>query len=286
MSLKLSPDRRSLPTSASFRFQAGRQYGQTHDLDEADVLFFDMVKLRVRMVQAQGMLLRRQVVPQHQIQLVVAAPPSGDGGDGVVGGAIGLRQDHGVLIGVSSPGVQDPVRQSDEFFRIAAGQTDHGHGPFDNAGFYLRESLRSRLSRLVNGSPLHGKGIMTALEMIVSQDRAAHNGKVRVGTYEIVGELADEIQHLAEAGVVDLHGRVFRVKYDAVLIVIHVGRVLQEPGLSVNGDGDRPVVLAGGMIQTSRVALVAVAELASGVGGGAGSGLPRWPWDLFPAWTD
>ena len=57
-------------------------------------------------------------------------------------------------------------------------------------------------------------------------------------------------------------------KYDAVLIVIHVGRVLQEPGLSVNGDGDRPVVLAGGMIQTSRVALVAVAELAPGVGGG------------------
>ena len=46
---------------------------------------------------------------------------------------------------------------------------------------------------------------MTALKMVVRQNRAADNGQVGIGADKIMRELADEIEQLAEAGTVDLH---------------------------------------------------------------------------------
>ena len=53
--------------------------------------------------------------------------------------------------------------------------------------------------------------------------------------------------------------------------VVDVGAVLEEPVLPVDGHGDHPVVLPGGMVHPACVALVLPAELALGVpalGGG------------------
>ena len=102
----------------------------------------------------------------------------------------------------------------------------------------------------------------------MGQDGAAHNGQVRVGTHEVVGELPDEIQELAEAGPVNFHGGVLPVEADAVLVVIDIRGVLQKPGRAVDGDGDHPVVLPCGVVHTAGVALVLQAELAAGVVGG------------------
>ena len=83
--------------------QAAGQDGETHDLDEADVFFFDMVELCVGVVDAQRMLRRGDVVAQHQIELELAIPHPGDGGDGVVRLAVGLGVDKAALVGVAPP---------------------------------------------------------------------------------------------------------------------------------------------------------------------------------------
>jgi hypothetical protein len=60
---------------------------------------------------------------------------------------------------------------------------------------------------------------------------------------------------------------VLLVEADAVLIIIYIRGVLQKPGFSMNGNGNHPVVLTGGMIQATGVALVFLAKLATGIVG-------------------
>ena len=109
---------------------------------------------------------------------------------------------------------------------------------------------------------------MAALEVVVGQDGAAHNGQVGVGAHEIVGELAHKVQQLGKARPVNLHGGVLAVEADAVLVVVDVGGVLQEPGGVVDGDGHDAVVLTGGVVDPAGVALVLGAQLAAWIGGG------------------
>ena len=119
---------------------------------------------------------------------------------------------------------------------------------------------------------------MAALEVVVCQDGAAHDGQVGVGAHKIVGELAHKVQQLGEAGPVDLHGHVLTVEADTVLIVVDVGGVLQKPGRAVDGDGDDAVVLPGRVVDPASIALVLSAQLAPGIGrrrqvAGGGDGL-------------
>ena len=55
-------------------FQTCRQYGKTHNLDQTDIFFFDMMQLCMRMIYAKRMLLGRDVVAQHQIQFDTCSP--------------------------------------------------------------------------------------------------------------------------------------------------------------------------------------------------------------------
>ena len=117
----------------------------------------------------------------------------------------------------------------------------------------------------------HGKNIAAALKMVVAENRAAHDGKIGVAAHKVVGELLDEVQQLAEGGLIDLHGGVMPIQNDAVLVVVDIGTVLEEPVLLMDGDGDDPVVLPGRVIYTSCVALVLSAKHAfwiAALGGG------------------
>ena len=51
-------------------FQSGREHRQTHDLDQTDIFFLDVMQLRVRMVNTKRILIRRDVIAEHQIQLI------------------------------------------------------------------------------------------------------------------------------------------------------------------------------------------------------------------------
>ena len=119
---------------------------------------------------------------------------------------------------------------------------------------------------------------MAALEMLVAEDGAAHNGQVRVGAHKVVGESGDKVQKLLESGPVNDHGHMLTVEDDAVLVIVNVGGVLQEPFFAADGHGDNPVVSPGGVVHPSGVALIFPAELALGIAGlggqlGGGDGL-------------
>ena len=106
--------------SGHLAVQAGRKHRKAHDLDQADVLLLDVVQLRMGMIYAERMLLGGDVVAEHQIQLVIIAALSGDGGDGVVRLAVRLRIDEGRLIRVAAPFFQDHIRQSDDPVAVRA----------------------------------------------------------------------------------------------------------------------------------------------------------------------
>ena len=217
-------------------------------------------------IDAQGVLLSGQVVAQHQVQLIVLAAAAGNGGDGVVGLAVGLGQDQGLLVGVAAPGGEDVVGQVDEPLGISTGQAHHRHGPLHDAGLYVL--IAGEGEGGLYGSLGHSEGVPAALEVVVGQDGAAHDGQVGVGAHEVVGELTHKVQELTEAGLVNFHGGVLAVEADAVLVVVHIGGVLQEPGRAVDGDGHDAVVLTGGVVHPAGIALILRAQLAAGIGGG------------------
>ena len=121
---------------------------------------------------------------------------------------------------------------------------------------------------------------MAALEVLVAEDGAAHDGQIRVGADKVMREEGDELQQLGKGGAVDLHGDMLTVEDDAVLVIVNVGGILQEPGLAVDGHRDDAVILTGGEIHPPRVALALPAQQTLGVaalgrifGGGDGLGI-------------
>ena len=108
---------------------------------------------------------------------------------------------------------------------------------------------------------------MSALEVLVTQNGAAHNGQIGIGAYKVVGEHPDKVQQLLEGGLVNLHGDVLRIEDNAVLVVVHIGGVLQAPVRAADLNRDNPVVCPGRVVHPSGVALVLPAQLALGIGG-------------------
>ena len=82
-----------------------------------------------------------------------------------------------------------------------------------------------------------------------------------------MGELGNEIKKLCKNRTVDLHGSMLSVEDDTMLVIVRIGRILNEPGASVDGQGNDPMILAGGRIETSRVSFVFPTKKALGVGG-------------------
>ena len=112
----------------------------------------------------------------------------------------------------------------------------------------------------------HGEGIVTALKMLVAQNRTAHNGEIGVGADEVVGQEIQKIKELLEHRCVDLHGDVLLVESDAVLVVVAVGGILQLPRLIMNANADRPQILPCRMSRRSGKAGVLRTELTLGIG--------------------
>ena len=243
--------------------QAAGQHSQTHHLDEADILFFDVVQLCMGVVHTQRMLRGGDVVAQHQVQLILAVPHPGDGRDGVVGLAIGLGKDKAALVGVAAPSSQQLIGQFHKACVIRTGQTDAAHGPVHDTGFHVLKA--GEHPRFFNRSFGHGKLIMAALKVVVAQDAAAHDRQVGVAAHKVVGEQTHKIQQLAEGRPLDLHGGVLVIEHDAVLVVVNIGAVLQIPRAVVDGQRDDAVVFAGGVVHAAGVALVLRAQLALGV---------------------
>ena len=100
------------------RFQSGREHRQTHDLDQTDIFFLDVMQLRVRMVNTKRILIRRDVIAEHQIQLIEIAILSGNRRDRVVRFSVRLGINKGILIRIAAPCTQHFFAKINQAVRI------------------------------------------------------------------------------------------------------------------------------------------------------------------------
>ena len=115
----------------------------------------------------------------------------------------------------------------------------------------------------------HGEHVAAALEVVVRQDGAAHDGQVRVGADEVVRELRHKVEQLLKRAAVDVHGLVLFVEHDAVLVVVQVGGILEVPRLAAQVQVHKAVVLARREGRAApRVAGVLHAQHAGRIAGG------------------
>ncbi len=164
-----------------------------------------------------------------------------------MGLAVGLREHKSRLVRIAPPCGEDAVCQFYKTLIVPAAEPDHGHRPLDDARLHILKAPEG--DGPLNGGLLHGKGVAAALEMVMAQNGAAHDGKICVAAHKVVGELLNEVQQLVEGSFVDLHRGMMPVQNDAVLVIVDVGAVLEEPVLLIDGNGDDPVVLPGGMVE-------------------------------------
>ena len=74
-----------------------------------------------------------------------------------------------------------------------------------------------------------------------------------------------KIKQFAKCRMVNFHRGMLPVKYNTVLIVIHIGGILESPLVPVNGQRNDSVVLPGGMVQIPRVPFIFPAQQAFGI---------------------
>ena len=99
--------------------ESSGQYRQTHDLDQSDVLLFDMVQGRIRMIHAQRSVLGGKVIAEHEVALKEPVLHTSYWGDGVVRNAVGESEDICRLIGIAPPVLQHVGAGVDKLFFIA-----------------------------------------------------------------------------------------------------------------------------------------------------------------------
>ena len=101
--------------------------------------------------------------------------------------------------------------------------------------------------------------------MIVAEDGTAHDGQIGIGAQHVMRENLHKVQELSKHRAVDLHRRVLGVKYDAVLIVIHIRRILHKEITAAHVHGNDAVILPRRMIHAAGIALILHAQQALGI---------------------
>ena len=89
--------------------ESGGQDRKPHDLDQANVLLFDVMLVGVRMINTQGVLLCGQIIAQNQIQLVILTTATRDGSNRIVRLIVAEGADSRLGIRILSPGAQDTI---------------------------------------------------------------------------------------------------------------------------------------------------------------------------------
>ncbi len=255
-----------------------RQDGETHDLDEADVLLLDVMPLLVGVEHAERVLVGGHVAAQREVGPVAVAHPVDDGRDGVVGhGARPGEDAHGGVV-VGAPAVEHAAGGVEEGVAVVGLQADHRQGPAHHGAVHTRAPLHGE--GLLDRRLHHGEHVAAALEVVVGQDGAAHHRQVGVGAEEVAGEPVQQVEEARHGGAVHVHGTVLPAHDDAVLAEVCIGAVLEAPRLALQRHGDDAQVLAGRVVaegrggRTAGIALVLHAELAGRVHVAVGGGGP------------
>ena len=231
----------------------------------------------MRVEHAQRMLVGRDVAAKRQVGLVDFAAgisarvdAADDGRHGVVRHAIGcVRDDAHRLIGPLAPGEDNLLGSVEQLSAVMRAQAQHRERPLQHSAGDLVKSGHAKLRDL--GGMHHGELVRAALEVVVRQDRAAHDGQVGVGANEIVREQVHKVEQTGQALAVDVHRTMLGAHGNAVLVKVRVRAVLEAPALAIKLNGNNAQILAGGVSAAvgcggaSGIALVFDAELAGGI---------------------
>ena len=203
-----------------FFFQSCRKNCQTHNLDQTDIFLFDMVILCMRMINTKRIFLCCNIVSQCQIQFKHISDLTCDRCDRIVRFTVCLCKNKCSFVCIASPHFQYMCCQFYQTIRIFVTDTEYRKRPFYDSRFDIFKSWNSY--GFLDRSLCHCEGIMSSLEMIMAQDRAANDRKICIGSQEIVREQFYKIKQFDKSISLDLHRSVFAVEYNAVLIVIHI----------------------------------------------------------------
>ena len=223
------------------------------------------------------MLVGRDVAAKRQVGLVdFAAGISArvDAADdrryGVVRHVIGCVRDNAHrLIGPLAPGEDNLLGSVEQLSAVMRAQAQHRERPLQHGTADLVKTGHAKLRDL--GGMHHGELVRAALEVVVRQDRAAHDGQVGVRADEVVREQVHKIEQAGQTLAVDVHRTMLGAHSNAVLVKVRVRAVLEAPALAVELDRDNSQVLTGGMGTAvgcggaSGIPLVFDAELAGGI---------------------
>ena len=231
----------------------------------------------MRVEYAQRMLVGRDVAAKRQVGLVdfaagIAAgvDAADDGRHGVVRHAVGcVRDDAHRLIGPLAPGEDNLLGGVEQLGAVVRAQPQHRKRPLQHGTADLVKAGHVKLRDF--GGMHHGELVRAALEVVVRQDRAAHDGQVGVRADEVMREQVHKVEQAGQALAVDVHRTMLGAHGNAVLVKVRVRAVLEAPALAVELDGDNAQILAGGVSAAvgcggaSGVALVFDAQLTGGI---------------------
>ena len=174
----------------------------------------------MRMEYAKRMFFGRDIVAEHEIQLVLAVPFARDRRDRIVRLAVRLRINKCRLIGVASPRQQNLICKVNQTLRLLGTNPDDGHRPLYDPGFHIL--ITRKRNRLLDRCFRHRKLVMTALEMIMTQDRSTDDRKICIRTDKVMRKLRYKIQQLCKSCALNLHRHMLRIEHDAVLVIVDI----------------------------------------------------------------
>ena len=99
----------------------------------------------------------------------------------------------------------------------------------------------------------------------MAEDRTPNNRQICIGAYEIMRKLLYKRKQLLKGLMLDLHWNMLAVKYDAVLIVIYIRRILESPLHTAYFNRNDSVILSCRMIYSACIAFILDTKLAFGI---------------------
>ena len=167
------------------------------------------------MINAKRILFCCNIVSKCQIQLKSISHLTCDRRDGIMRLTVCLCKNKCSFVCIASPVFQHMCRQIDQSLLIFTPDTQNRKRPFHDTGFYIFISWNRHM--LLDLSLRHGKCIMSALEMIMAQDRTTNN---------------------------------------TVFIVINIWGILKAPRTVIDRDRDNSVIFSCRMIYSSCVTFI------------------------------
>ena len=98
--------------------------------------------------------------------------------------------------------------------------------------------------------------------MVMTQNRTTYDWQVRIRSNKIMRKLFYKGKQLYKGVVLNLHWNMLTVKYNTMLVIIYIWRILEPPLIALNLNGNDSVILSCRMIYSSCIALILNTKLA------------------------